>query len=237
MNTLKRRAIFNQWRLLPADAVQQRKQARSLQVCLIRRGANPACVIGPGQRCEHSARTTPTADRQLFVYEQGVRALCFGRARSSRSPRCSTGRLCRLPRSVSPSIGWTTLPEAFAGSRLGRRAGHAGAACALPVQRRATMRQARADRADVVAPTPAAAARADRRLRLSYRGHHPMRRRSAAGVVPYVFRMAQSPQCVWVKAYAGAMFDIETDMADWAQRAKSSACPARSTTCRSSAAA
>ena len=37
------------------------------------------------------------------------------------------------------------------------------------------------------------------------------------GLLPFVLRTAPAP-VVWVKAYAGALFDVEHDVADWTQR-------------------
>lgn len=37
------------------------------------------------------------------------------------------------------------------------------------------------------------------------------------GLLPFVFRMASGPEII-VKAYAGSLFDIESDMTDWSQR-------------------
>lgn len=38
------------------------------------------------------------------------------------------------------------------------------------------------------------------------------------GVLPFVLRVSPASEAVLLKAYAGALFDIELDMADWAQR-------------------
>lgn len=38
------------------------------------------------------------------------------------------------------------------------------------------------------------------------------------GVLPFVLRVCPSSDAVSLKAYAGALFDVELDMADWAQR-------------------
>lgn len=218
MNTLKRRAALQaSGAYLPADAVQRRKQARSLQVS-DSETANPACVIGPGQRCEHSL-VDADLNRQLFVYEQGVRARfasVVGTLKQISAMQHEADFVATAQRIALDRLDYT-LPEALLGRAwvggLDMRALHAH--CQFNAAQQCVK----------LAPTEQAPWHERLPLQpelIAACGFHtvditPCADGRLQGVVPYVFRMAQSPN-VWVKAYAGAMFDIETDMADWAQR-------------------
>lgn len=218
MNTLKRRvALQARGAYLPADAAQRRTQARSLQTA----GAdttNPACVIGPGQRCEHPL-VNAELNRQLFVYEQGVRARfasIVGTLKHISAMQHEDDFVASAQRIALDRLDYT-LPEALLARAwvggLDMRALHAH--CQFNGARQCVE----------LAPSEQASWRERLPLQpelIAACGFHtvditPCADGRLQGVVPYVFRMVQSPN-VWVKAYAGAMFDIEADMADWAQR-------------------
>lgn len=218
MNTLKRRiALQASGAYLPAEAVPGRAPARALQPAAAE-PANPACVIGPGQRCEHPL-VDADLNRRLFVYEQGVRArfaTIVDTLKQISAIQHDPDFVATAQRIALERLDYT-LPEALLARAwvggLDMRALHAH--CQFNAAQQCVK----------LAPTEQAPWRERLPLQpelIAACGFHtvditPCADGRLQGVVPYLFRMAQSPN-VWVKAYAGAMFDIEADMADWAQR-------------------
>lgn len=208
MNTRKRLAA-----LARANA-----RATGLQPAAEVLPANPACVIGPGQRCEH-ALVDQEANRHLYAYEQRVRgrfavikdtlkvvsALQHERDFAERAQHLA--REClgfELPTGLLDDA-WVT--------GLDMRALHAH--CVFR-SFKACVDQAEIDQAawhDRLA--------IDNEFLLAC-GYHsvdisPCADGRLQGLLPFTLRMTPG-QNVFVKAYAGALFDVEGDVADWAQR-------------------
>ena len=211
MNTLKRRVAM-QTRSVPA-AVQARCEAPSPAL-----PHNPACVIGAEQDCRH-ALVDREANQRLFDYEQTVRARFSGvvdMLRAISALQHEADFVERAQAIAMQRMEWP-LPEDLLRNAwvrgLDMRALHAH--CQFHAARRC-VRLAEQEQAPWRAALPL-----QPRL-LAECGFHtvdvsPCADGRLQGVVPYVLRMAQDGH-VLVKAYAGAMFDVESDMADWAQR-------------------
>ncbi len=180
--------------------------------------ANPACVIGPGQRCEH-ALVDPELNRLLYAYEQRVR----GRFRAiSETLKVLSGFqheldfVARAQRLSLDRLGYE-LPESLLENAwvagLDMRALHAW--CIFRSFKECII-QAEADQAPW-----------RQRMTLDAEfirscGYHtvdisPCADGRLQGLLPFVFRLAPN-DAVYVKAYAGALFDVESDVADWTQR-------------------
>ena len=211
MNTLKRRVAL-QTRIPPAAAATACADARA-QV-----PAHPACTLGPGQDCRH-ALVDCEANQRLFDYEQEVRARFTGivdmlRAISAlqHEPDFVQQAQCLALQRLQWELPEELLRNAWVRG-LDMPALHAH--CQFHAARQC-VRLAAQEQAPWRAALPLQA-----RL-LAECGFHtvdisPCADGRLQGVVPYVLRMAQDEH-VRVKAYAGAMFDVEADMADWAQR-------------------
>lgn len=180
--------------------------------------ANPACRIGPGQTCEHTL-VDAELNRRLYAYEQTVRgrfsgivdalkdisALQHERDFVDRAQRLALDRLgYALPQGLLEQA-WVT--------GLDLRALHSH--CIFEAFR-TSVGQADADQA---------AWRERMTLNAEFFaacGFHtvdisPCADGRLQGLLPFVLRMAPNEN-VYVKAYAGAMFDVEADMVDWAHR-------------------
>jgi carboxysome shell carbonic anhydrase len=179
---------------------------------------NPACVIGPGQRCEHGL-VDAELNQRLSDYERTVRgrfsgivdtlkdisALQHGADFAQRAQDLAQTRLgYALPQDL--------LDDAWV-SGLDMKALHTH--CIFQSFKNC-IDHTDADQApwlNRMAITPEF---------LAACGYHtvditPCSDGRLQGLVPFVFRMAPNRN-VYVKAYAGAMFDVEVDMADWAHR-------------------
>ncbi len=204
MNTLKRRAAMQ-----TRSASSARRDTPP---------GNPACVLGPGQDCRH-ALVDDQANQRLFAYEQGVRARFAGivdMLRGISALQHEPDFEHQAQRIALQRLQWELPSELLRNAwvrGLDMRAlhahcqFHAARQCVrLAAQEQAPWRDALPLQASLLAEcgfhTVDISPCADGRLQ---------------GVVPYVLRMAQDEH-VLVKAYAGAMFDVEADMADWAQR-------------------
>ncbi|MCX7897453.1 MAG: carboxysome shell carbonic anhydrase [Rhodocyclaceae bacterium] len=179
---------------------------------------NPACVVDSGQRCEH-ALVDRELNRRLAEYEMRVRARFAAIEPTLR-------QISLLPR--EEDFAWRA--QEFARDRLG---------FALPEWRLQNAWITGLDVSGLYAYCvfntflqSVAASKEDQapwRERmpideafLSACGYHtidisPCADGRLQGLLPFVLRMAPNPN-VFVKAYAGALFDIENDLADWSMR-------------------
>ena len=180
--------------------------------------ANPACVIGANQRCEH-ALVDQALNEQLYAYELQVRARfepIVGMLRNLSAVQHETDFVARAQHIAQTQLGYS-LPHRLLGDAwvkgLDLRALHTHCIfrsfkvcveCA-PADQASWLGRMAIDAAFVHAcgfHTVDISPCADGRLQ---------------GLLPFVFRMA-SNDAVFVKAYAGALFDVEADVADWTRR-------------------
>jgi len=194
------------------------RQAGLQQAGLSTAPANPACVLGPNQRCEH-ALVDAELNRALAGYEARVRARF-----------AAIEPVLRQVSTLQHTEDFVWRAQEFARERLGyelpadllqnawitgldMRALHAHcifksfAECVDAAHR---------DQAPWASRMPINADFLDAC------GYHtvdisPCADGRLQGLLPFVLRFAPNPD-VFVKAYAGVMFDIETDVADWTQR-------------------
>ena len=220
MNTLKRRLA-----LQASGAEQPRLDHATASLQAVRpalhaaaAATNPACVIGPGQRCEH-ALVDPDLNRRLFDYERSVRGRFSGIVETLKEISALQHEpdfAARAQQLAQQRLGYT-LPQTLLDdawvSGLDMKALHTH--CIFQ-SFKTCIDSTDADQApwlDRMALTPEF---------LAACGYHtvditPCADGRLQGLVPFVFRMAPSRN-VYVKAYAGAMFDVEVDMVDWAHR-------------------
>ena len=179
---------------------------------------NPACVIGPGQRCEH-ALVDAELNRRLARYEATVRGR-FTRIvdtlKAISAQQHELDFVARAQRMALDRLGYE-LPADLLGeawvSGLNLRALHSYCIfrsikiCVDEASEdQAPWRERMTIDADFIAScgyhTVDVSPCADGRLQ---------------GLLPFVLRLAPNEN-VTVKAYAGALFDVEGDIADWAGR-------------------
>lgn len=180
--------------------------------------ANPACAVGPGQRCEH-ALVDGELNRRLAEYEMRVRARF-----------AAIEPVLRQISAFQHEEGFVWRAQEFARERLGYElplhllenawvtgldmsALHAECIFRGLLQ---CVDLAERDQAAWRERMPVDAAF------LEQCGYHtvdvsPCADGRMQGLLPFVLRLAPNPD-VFVKAYAGALFDVETDLADWTQR-------------------
>lgn len=212
MNTRKR--------LLAMRQMQSRESAAGVWRAAAEVGglANPACSLGAGQRCAH-ALVDSELNQRLYAYEQTVRGRFAGivptlkeisahqhdRDFADRAQRIALDRLgYALPQPL--------LDDAWVAG-LDLRSLHSH--CIFESFRISVATTA-ADQAPWLERMPITAAF------LAECGYHtvdvsPCADGRLQGLLPYVFRMAPNRN-VQVKAYAGALFDVEADVADWTHR-------------------
>lgn len=180
--------------------------------------ANPACVIGPGQRCTH-ALVDAELNRRLDAYETRVRARFAAIVpvlRQISAQEHAEDFVWRAHELARERLGYELPPALLENAwvtGLDMSALHAGAIFKSFTEC--------IDRAD------ADQAPWRERMRLDadfFRacGYHtvditPCADGRLQGLLPFVLRLAPG-DAVSVKAYAGAVLDVETDMADWTQR-------------------
>jgi carboxysome shell carbonic anhydrase len=180
--------------------------------------ANPACILGPGQRCEH-ALVDPELNRRLYAYEQRVRGRFAGIVDALKVLSAEQHELDFVARAQAIArerLGYelpTALLEDAWVAGLNLRALHAW--CVFRSFKEC-VDQTDADEA------PWRERMAIDTAFLQACGYHtvdvsPCADGRLQGLLPFVFRMAPS-DAVYLKAYAGAMFDVEADVADWTQR-------------------
>jgi len=180
--------------------------------------ANPACVIGPGQRCEH-ALVDQELNRRLYAYESRVRGRFTAIADTLKvlsSLQHELDFVARAQNLARECLGYelpvALLEDAWV-TGLDLRALHAH--CIFR-SFKACVEQVEADQAPW---------RERMQLDESFFqscGYHTLDISPCAdgrlqGLLPFVLRLAPN-DAVRVKAYAGAMFDVEGDVADWTQR-------------------
>ncbi len=180
--------------------------------------ANPACVIGPDQRCEH-ALVDQELNRRLYVYEQRVRGRfnaindtlkvisSLQHERDFVARAQNLAREClgyELPQGLLDDAWVTGLDlralQAHCVFRSFKESVDQAEQDQAPWRERMTLDagffQSCGFHTVDISPC------ADGRLQ---------------GLLPFVFRFAPN-DAVYVKAYAGAMFDVESDVADWTHR-------------------
>lgn len=208
MNTRKRLAAL------------QRATARAagLQPAAEGLPANPACVIGPGQRCEH-ALVDQALNQRLYAYEQQIRgryATIVDALKVVSALQHERDFVERAQHVARECLGFelpTALLEDAWVTGLDMRALHAH--CIFRTFK------ASVDQAEIEqAPWRERMALTPEFIRTC--GYHtvdvsPCADGRLQGLLPFILRIAPNPD-VHVKAYAGVMFDVEGDVADWAQR-------------------
>jgi carboxysome shell carbonic anhydrase len=180
--------------------------------------ANPACVVGPGQRCEH-ALVDQALNQRLYAYEQQVRsrfAVIVDALKTVSAFQHEVDFVARAQRYAQDRLGYELpadlLEDAWVAG-LNMRALHAY--CTFRSFKECIER-ADADQA------PWRARMALDADFIQACGYHtvdvsPCADGRLQGLLPFIFRMAPNDN-VQVKAYAGAMFDVEGDVADWTHR-------------------
>lgn len=180
--------------------------------------ANPACVVGPGQRCEH-ALVDPELNRRLFEYERRVRgrfAAIVETLKTISADQHEFDFVARAQRIACERLGYELpaplLEDAWVAG-LNLRALHAW--CIFHSFKEC-VDQASSDQA------PWRERMALDAEFIQSCGYHTLDVSPCAdgrlqGLLPFVLRVAPS-EGVFVKAYAGAMFDVEGDVADWTHR-------------------
>lgn len=208
MNTLKRRQALH---------AASRPAASSLPEAALRL-PNPACVPGQGQACEH-ALVDATLNERLFDYERRVRGR-FERIvptlKALSALQHERDFVESAQRIAQDSLGYA-LPEPLlanawvAGLDLRRLHSH----CIFRSFRECIQR-ADEDRAPWRERAAVDAAFL-RSCGLHTLDISPCADGRLQGLLPFVLRVAPH-EGVAVKAYAGALFDIEADIADWTWR-------------------
>ena len=180
--------------------------------------ANPACVVGPGQRCEH-ALVDQALNQRLYAYERQVRgrfAVIVDTLKTVSAFQHEVDFVARAQRYALDRLGYELpadlLEDAWVAG-LNMRALHSY--CTFRSFKECI------ERAD--------ADQAPWRERMALDGdfiqgcgYHtvdvsPCADGRLQGLLPFIFRMAPNDN-IQVKAYAGAMFDVEGDVADWTHR-------------------
>ena len=201
MNTLKRRLAM-QGTTAPAPS----------------RTAQPICVPGVNERCEH-ALVDPALNERLFDYERCVRArfdAIVPTLKALSAAQHAPDFVEQAQQIAQSSLGYT-LPEPLlanawvAGLDLRQLHSH----CVFRSFKECV---ARADE-DQAPWRERAAIDADflRDCGLHTLDISPCADGRLQGLLPFVLRVAPH-DAVNVKAYAGALFDVESDVADWTSR-------------------
>ncbi len=209
MNTRKRLAAMR-----AAGASPAAQRARPAAAAL----PNPSCVIGPDQRCEH-ALVDQELNRRLYAYEQKVRGRFNAIVNtlkvisSLQHERDFVERAQHLAREcLGYELPSTLLEDAWV-TGLDLRALHAH--CVFRSFKQSV------DQADADQAPWRERMTLDAAFFLSCGFHtvdiSPCADGRLQGLLPFVLRLAPN-DAVYVKAYAGAMFDVEADVADWTHR-------------------
>jgi carboxysome shell carbonic anhydrase len=179
---------------------------------------NPACVIGPGESCEH-ALVDEELNRRLYAYEETVRGRFTPIVDTLKTISAFQHELdfeSRAQRIALDRLGYelpAKLLEAAWVSGLDLRALHS---YCIFRSFKECISNTDADRAPW----------SDRMMIdaafISACGYHtvdvsPCADGRLQGLLPFVFRVSPDAP-VNVKAYAGVMFDVEDDVADWTRR-------------------
>ena len=187
-------------------------------LCLPEDLSNPACVVGPGQNCEH-ALVDQALNRSLYAYENQVRgrfAPILDTLKTLSALQHELDFVSRAQRVAQDKLGYdlpiALLENAWV-SGLDLRALH-------------TYCIFRSFKACIDHTADDQAPWRERMLIdaafIRDCGYHtvdvsPCADGRLQGLLPFVLRMAPN-DAVSVKAYAGALFDVEGDVADWTQR-------------------
>ena len=179
---------------------------------------NPACTVAGGQRCDH-ALVDQELNSRLYAYEKTVRgrfAPIVDTLKTLSAYQHELDFVARAQQVAQDKLGYTlplNLLENAWSAGLDLRALHSY--CIFRSFK------------ECIAQTGADQMPWRDRLVIDAAfiqscGYHtvdisPCADGRLQGLLPYVFRMASS-DAVFVKAYAGALFDVEGDMADWTQR-------------------
>jgi carboxysome shell carbonic anhydrase len=206
MNTYKRRAAMHASRrqMLPLPSAT--------------RPANPACVLGDGQHCEH-ALVDAALNERLFDYECCVRGRfeAIVPTLKTLSALQHEGEFVAQAQHIAQDRLGFALPEPLlanawvAGLDLRRLHSH----CIFRIFKECITR-ADADQASW-RERVAIDAGFLRECGLHTVDISPCADGRLQGLLPFVLRMAPH-DAVSVKAYAGALFDVEVDIADWTRR-------------------
>ena len=179
---------------------------------------NPACVIGTSQRCEH-ALVDQELNRRLYAYENQVRgrfAPIVDTLKALSAFQHELDFVARAQRVAQDKLGYTLplqlLENAWA-TGLDLRALHS---FCIFRSFKECIDQVEADQGPWRERMLIDAAF------IQSCGYHSLDVSPCAdgrlqGLLPFVFRMKPN-KAVSVKAYAGALFDVEGDVADWTQR-------------------
>lgn len=179
---------------------------------------NPACVVGANQRCEH-ALVDQALNERLYAYEQRVRgrfAPIGGLLKTLSALQHELDFAVRAQQLAQAQLGYA-LPQALLNdawiSGLDLRALHAH--CIFR-SFKACIEGAAVDQA------PWLERMAINEAFLRSCGYHTVDLSPCAdgrlqGLLPFVLRIAPN-DAVTVKAYAGALFDVEADVVDWTRR-------------------
>lgn len=179
---------------------------------------NPACVIGPGQTCQH-VLVDAELNRRLYAYEKTVRGRFSGIVDTLKTLSAHQHELdfvARAQRIARDQLGYELPSELLENawvSGLDLRALHSY--CTFQsfktcVERTNEDQSQWRERMVLDAEFLASC------------GYHtvdvsPCADGRLQGLLPFVFRMAPNEN-VTVKAYAGVMFDVEADVTDWTHR-------------------
>lgn len=180
--------------------------------------SNPACVVGSGQRCEH-ALVDQELNHRLYAYENQVRGRFSPIVDTLKALSAFQHELdfvARAQRVAQDKLGYTLplyLLENTWSAGLDLRALHSY--CVFRSFKEC-IEQADADQSPWRGRMLIDAAF------IQSCGYHTLDISPCAdgrlqGLLPFVFRMAAN-DAIYVKAYAGALFDVEGDVADWTQR-------------------
>lgn len=179
---------------------------------------NPACVIGSSQRCEH-ALVDQELNRRLYAYENQVRGRFSPIVDTLKALSAFQHELdfvARAQRVAQDKLGYLLplrlLENAWAAG-LDLRALHS---YCMFRSFKECIDKVESDQAPWRERMQIDAAF------IRSCGYHtidvsPCADGRLQGLLPFVFRMAPN-DAVSVKAYAGALFDVEGDVADWTQR-------------------
>lgn len=215
MNTRKRLVAMRQAQAVQASGSQSHVWRAAAHIADL---ANPACSLGASQRCEH-ALVDAELNRRLYEYEQSVRSRfsgIVGTLKNISAHQHDYDFADRAQRLALDCLGYA-LPQGMLDdawvSGLDMKALHSHCifeSFRTSVGTTASDQAPWLDRMPITADLFAAC------------GYHtvdisPCADGRLQGLLPFVLRMAPNRN-VYVKAYAGAMFDVEADVADWTQR-------------------
>lgn len=204
MNTRKRMAAMRRAGVLPGQAASP--------------PPNPACVVVPDEPCEH-VLADRELNRLLYDYERGVRerfTAIIDTLKTLSDCRHTLNFVDEAQRIAREQLGYELPVELLEDSwiaGLDLRALHAW--CTFQTVKICV------DRAEIDQKPLCERSLLDAGFIQSC-GYHtvdisPCADGRLQGLVPFILRLAPN-ESVFVKAYAGALFDIEDDIRDWTQR-------------------